>query len=80
LLDAGARRVIYGSSLFRAEAEGSEAKRRHKVIRLEFAEGLKRALGEEALCFSVDTKGGKVAVRGWKESVELGPEEAVTWL
>jgi phosphoribosylformimino-5-aminoimidazole carboxamide ribotide isomerase len=80
LLDAGARRVIYGSSLFGAEAEGVELKRRHKVIRLEFAEGLKRALGEEALCFSVDTKGGKVAVRGWKESVELGPEEAVTWL
>jgi phosphoribosylformimino-5-aminoimidazole carboxamide ribotide isomerase len=80
LLDAGARRVIYGSSLFGAEPEGSEAKRRHKVIRLEFAEGLKRELGEDALCFSVDTKGGKVAVRGWKESVDLGPEEAVTWL
>ena len=80
LLDAGAKRVIYGSSLFGAEAEGVEMKRRHKVIRLEFAEGLKRALGEEALCFSVDTKGGKVAVRGWKDSVELGPEEAVTWL
>ena len=80
LLDAGAKRVIYGSSLFGAEAEGVEIKRRHKVIRLEFAEGLKRALGEDALCFSVDTKGGKVAVRGWKESVELGPEEAVTWL
>jgi phosphoribosylformimino-5-aminoimidazole carboxamide ribotide isomerase len=80
LLDAGAKRVIYGSSLFGAEPEGSETKRRHKVIRLEFAEGLKKALGEEALCFSVDTKGGKVAVRGWKESVELGPEEAVTWL
>jgi phosphoribosylformimino-5-aminoimidazole carboxamide ribotide isomerase len=92
LLDAGAKRVIYGSSLFGGEAEdthvsearhgapGKSAKRRHKVIRLEFAEGLKRALGEDALCFSVDTKGGKVAVRGWKESVELGPEEAVTWL
>ena len=80
LLDAGAKRVIYGSSLFGAEVEGSDAKRRHKVIRLEFAEGLKKALGEEALCFSVDTKGGKVAVRGWKESVDLGPEEAVTWL
>jgi len=98
LLDAGAKRVIYGSSLFGPEVEMvdgvdthvSEArhgvpgavakKRRHKVIRLEFAEGLKKALGEEALCFSVDTKGGKVAVRGWKESVELGPEEAVTWL
>jgi phosphoribosylformimino-5-aminoimidazole carboxamide ribotide isomerase len=80
LLDAGAKRVIYGSSLFGAEPEEVESKRRHKVIRLEFAEELRRALGEERLCFSVDTKGGKVAVRGWKESVDLGPEEAVTWL
>ena len=76
LLDAGAKRVIYGSSLFGAD----EGTRRHKVIRLEFAEGLKKALGEEALCFSVDTKGGKVAVRGWKESVDLTAEEAMTWL
>ncbi len=94
LLDAGARRVIYGSSLFGAEepysAErprpsppamgGAPKPRRHKVIRLEFAEELKRTLGEEALCFSVDTKGGRVAVRGWKEQVDLTPEEAVTWL
>ncbi len=77
LLECGAKRVIYGSSLFGSE-EG--AKRRHKLIRLEFAERLKAALGEEALCFSVDTKGGKVAVKGWKEAVELTPEEAVTWL
>ncbi len=54
--------------------------RRHKLIRLEFAESLKRELGEDALCFSVDTKNGKVAVRGWKEQVELTPEEAITWL
>ena len=78
LLDAGARRVIFGSSLF-GVAEESE-KRRHKLIKLEFAEGLKRALGEDALCFSVDTKGGRVAVKGWKDSVDLTPEEAVTWL
>ena len=78
LLDAGAKRVIYGSSLFGTAEEGD--KRRHKVIRLEFAEDLKRALGEEALCFSVDTKGGRVAVKGWKDSVDLTPEEAVTWL
>jgi len=76
LLDAGAKRVIYGSSLFGA----SDEKRRHKVIRLEFAEELKKTLGEEALCFSVDTKAGRVAVKGWKDSVELTPEEAVTWL
>ena len=78
LLDAGAKRVIFGSSLFGAPA--GDEKRRHKVIKLEFAEGLKKALGEDALCFSVDTKGGKVAVKGWKDSVDLTPEEAVTWL
>lgn len=79
LLDAGARRVIYGSSLFGPAADEAQ-KRRHKVIQLEFAAALKEALGEEALCFSVDTKGGKVAVKGWKDSVDLTPEEAITWL
>jgi phosphoribosylformimino-5-aminoimidazole carboxamide ribotide isomerase len=78
LLQAGAKRVIYGSSLFGLAEEGEQ--RRHKLIRLEFAEELKRALGEEALCFSVDTKAGRVAVKGWKDSVDLTPEEAVTWL
>jgi phosphoribosylformimino-5-aminoimidazole carboxamide ribotide isomerase len=78
LLELGARRVIYGSSLF-GPAESGEP-RRHKLIRLEFAESLKAALGEEALCFSVDTKAGRVAVKGWKDSVDLTPEEAVTWL
>jgi phosphoribosylformimino-5-aminoimidazole carboxamide ribotide isomerase len=93
LLDAGAKRVIYGSSLFGTEdleTHVSESRhgapdavvkpRRHKVVKLEFAEELKRALGEAALCFSVDTKGGRVAVKGWKDSVDLTPEEAITWL
>jgi phosphoribosylformimino-5-aminoimidazole carboxamide ribotide isomerase len=87
LLKVGAKRVIYGSSLFGAAPSHEAAKdgapersRRHKIINLEFAEELKRALGEDALVFSVDTKGGKVAVKGWKDSVDLTPEEAVTWL
>jgi phosphoribosylformimino-5-aminoimidazole carboxamide ribotide isomerase len=94
LLDAGAKRVIYGSSLFASHPSQEAAKdgapeplrtapavsRRHKLINLEFAAGLKKALGEDALVFSVDTKGGKVAVKGWQDSVNLTPEEAVTWL
>jgi phosphoribosylformimino-5-aminoimidazole carboxamide ribotide isomerase len=82
LLDAGAKRVIYGSSLFGVDESSTSpgTSRRHKVIKLEFAEALKRTLGEDALCFSVDTKGGRVAVKGWKDSVDLTPEEAVTWL
>ena len=78
LLDAGAKRVIYGSSLFGGENEAD--RRRHPIINLDFAAKLKAALGEEALVFSVDTKGGNVAVKGWKDSVALTPEEAVTWL
>ncbi len=78
LLDAGAQRVIYGSSLFGAPQANKT--RRHKMIRLEFASELKRALGEDSLCFSIDTKNGRVAVKGWKDSVDLTPEEAITWL
>jgi phosphoribosylformimino-5-aminoimidazole carboxamide ribotide isomerase len=82
LLDVGAKRVIYGSSLFASHpSHGTpEHSRRHKIINLEFASELKEALGEDALVFSVDTKNGKVAVKGWKDSVDLTPEEAVTWL
>lgn len=69
LLDAGARRVIYGSSLFGASG-----------VNKEFAADLKKELGEDSLVFSVDTKGGRVAVKGWKDSVDLTPEEAITWL
>jgi len=78
LLESGAKRLIYGSSLFGPQ-EGNEP-RRHKIIRLEFAEQLKKILGEETLVFSVDTKAGKVAIKGWKDSVDLTPEEAITWL
>ncbi len=69
LLDAGAKRVIFGSSLFTSDG-----------INKAFAEDLKRQLGEDALVFSVDTKDGRIAVRGWKDTVALTPEEAITWL
>ena len=78
MLDLGARRVIYGSSLFGGSAEVD--RKRHPVMNLSFAADLRQTLGEERLVFSVDTKNGRVAVKGWKESVDLTPEEAVTWL
>ena len=69
LLDAGAKRVIYGSSLFGTDG-----------VNKPFAASLHKALGEDALCFSVDTRHGRVAVKGWKDTVDLTPEEAITWL
>ena len=66
LLDAGARRVIIGSVLF--GAAGVEA---------ETAECLGTAIGRERFVASIDAKRGRVAVRGWKESVELTAEQAI---
>ena len=80
LLDAGRETASSSGRACLEPLRTPEEKRRHKLIRLEFAESLKQQLGEDALCFSVDTKGGRVAVKGWKDSVELTPEEAVTWL
>jgi phosphoribosylformimino-5-aminoimidazole carboxamide ribotide isomerase len=78
MLDLGAKRVIYGSTLFGGDNEAD--RKRHPVMNLAFSESLNKTLGEDQLVFSVDTKHGKVAVKGWKESVDLPPEEAVTWL
>jgi len=78
MIDRGATRVIYGSTLF--GGDDPTDRRRHPILNLSFAENLRKQLGEEHLVFAVDTKAGKVAVKGWKEHVDLTPEEAVTWL
>ena len=78
MLDLGANRVIFGSTLFGGDGEAD--RKRHPVLNLDFAENLRETLGEDHLVFSVDTKSGRVAVKGWKDSVDLTPEEAVTWL
>jgi phosphoribosylformimino-5-aminoimidazole carboxamide ribotide isomerase len=70
VLDAGARRVIVGSALFGGA----------QLVNTGFAEGLAAAVGLEQLVFSVDTKQGRVAVKGWKDQVELTAEEAIPQL
>jgi len=66
LLAAGARRVIFGSVLFGPSGVNTE-------IAASLAEDLER----EQFVASIDTKAGRVAVRGWKESVDLTPEQAI---
>jgi phosphoribosylformimino-5-aminoimidazole carboxamide ribotide isomerase len=70
VLSAGARRVIVGSALF----GGAE------LVNTGVARALSEAVGTERLVFSVDTKQGRVAVKGWKDQVELTPEEAIPQL
>jgi phosphoribosylformimino-5-aminoimidazole carboxamide ribotide isomerase len=66
LLNSGAHRVIVGSTLFQSDG-----------INLEIASAFHDVIGPERFVASIDTKGGRVAVKGWKEQVELTPERAV---
>ena len=70
VLDGGARRVIVGSALFGGAA----------LVNTEFARALAEAVGIDQLVYSVDTKQGRVAVKGWKDQVALTPDEAMPQL
>ena len=66
MLDAGARRVIFGSSLFQ---NGS--------VNVGFAKRLGAEFGPDKLVFAIDARGGKVAIRGWREITSISPLEMV---
>lgn len=60
LLAEGAKRVVIGSSLIK---DGT--------INIAFAEQLASKIGPENLVFAVDSRGGKVAIRGWRQLTEI---------
>lgn len=64
VLEAGAKRVILGSSLVR---EGK--------IDGEFAADLSRQCSPERLVMAIDSRGGRVAIHGWKTITSLTPAE-----
>jgi phosphoribosylformimino-5-aminoimidazole carboxamide ribotide isomerase len=70
VLDAGAKRVIIGSALFSAEGN----------VNTEFAAGLAAAVGAERVVAGIDTKNGRIAVKGWKAQVALTPDDAIPQL
>jgi phosphoribosylformimino-5-aminoimidazole carboxamide ribotide isomerase len=63
-LDLGARRVILGSSLI------SQGK-----INQVFAQQMAEQVGSNKLVFAVDSRGGRVAIKGWKEITDIAPIE-----
>lgn len=69
LLDGGVRRVIFGSALFR---EGG--------VDTEVAHAIGSRIGPQHFVAGIDTKGGRIAVRGWREQVEVTPAHAIAAL
>jgi phosphoribosylformimino-5-aminoimidazole carboxamide ribotide isomerase len=70
VIDAGARRVIIGSALFSGEG----------AVNKEFAASLAAAVGRESVVAGIDTRNGKIAVKGWKAQISLTPDEAIPQL
>jgi phosphoribosylformimino-5-aminoimidazole carboxamide ribotide isomerase len=64
ILSRGAGRIILGSVLV------------HKnKVNVEAAEQFARQFGSARLTFAVDSKGGKVAIKGWREVTSISPAE-----
>jgi phosphoribosylformimino-5-aminoimidazole carboxamide ribotide isomerase len=73
LLDAGAQSVIVGSAFFdmrRAAENGS-------VIKFDFAQALRDAIGLDRVIAAVDAKAGRVVIHGWRTMLPLSAVEAV---
>ncbi len=69
LLDLGAKRVILGSSLIR---DGQPD--------VDFARSLADACGSSHLVAAIDSRAGRIAVRGWEEATTLTPSEMIVAL
>ena len=70
VLDSGAKRVIVGSALVSEQGK----------VNTGFAAELAAAVGAEHVVAGIDTKNGRIAVKGWKAQVELTPDEAIPQL
>ena len=70
VLESGAKRVIIGSALFSEQG----------TVNVDFAADLAAAVGAERVVAGIDTKNGRIAVKGWKAQVELTPDDAIPQL
>lgn len=70
VLNAGAKRVIIGSALFNA-GSGRGA------VNNGFADEIAQSIGVEHLVAGIDTKNGRIAIKGWKDQIDLTPDDAM---
>ncbi len=69
LVEQGARKVIVGTAAFAAAG-----------IDTQFLDALERAIGRERIVVALDSRDGRIVVRGWRESTALSAEDVLTAL
>lgn len=65
LISLGAEKVIVGSAAWASDTTSGE------ILNKAFLEELVKAVGKQRIIISVDAIGGKIAVKGWKETVDI---------
>jgi phosphoribosylformimino-5-aminoimidazole carboxamide ribotide isomerase len=78
VLAAGAKRVIVGSSLFKEE-QGTGGTLRG-TVNTAFAAELAEVIGPAQIVAGIDSRNGKIAIKGWKAQVDLTPDDAIAAL
>ncbi|HTQ11384.1 MAG TPA: HisA/HisF-related TIM barrel protein, partial [Fimbriimonadaceae bacterium] len=73
LVEMGASQVIVGSAVFSARSPGGGVNR-------QFLVELSEAIGRERIVIAIDAKGGRIAVRGWQDTVDATPSEVMSLL
>ena len=66
VMNAGAKRIILGSSLVKAGA-----------VDTVFASALRVEFGVQRLVMAIDSRGGRVAIHGWKTITAITPAEMI---
>ncbi|MDX2153046.1 MAG: 1-(5-phosphoribosyl)-5-[(5-phosphoribosylamino)methylideneamino] imidazole-4-carboxamide isomerase [Bryobacteraceae bacterium] len=66
LIAQGARKVIVGTAAFAADG-----------INRAFLEELRDAIGRERVLLALDSKGGRIVVKGWRESIDARAEDVI---
>lgn len=66
LISLGAEKVIIGSCAWKSNPKPGES-----VINEEFLNEVANAIGKERIIISVDSLNGKIAVKGWTETVDI---------
>lgn len=65
LISLGAEKVIIGSSAWKSDGTKDD------FLNTEFLEELTQAIGKDRIIISVDAINGKIAVKGWAESLDI---------
>ena len=66
LVEQGAKQVIIGTAAFKSNGANTE-----------FLGAVSAAIGRERVMIALDSKGGRITVRGWRESTNLTAEQVL---